>query len=150
MRGVVWLLLIFAVAVIAASTFGNNDGLVSIYWHPWRVDLSFNLFVLLMLVASIVLYALVQAVNALVGLPRRAHEWRLLQRERIAQLARHRCEVRRQLASAARTARGRRRLGLRRVRLLVLVGNRYGAEQIALIVIHRLSSQRSLPLASSL
>lgn len=87
MRGVVWLLLIFAVAVIAASTFGNNDGLVSIYWHPWRVDLSFNLFVLFMLVASIVLYALVQAVNALVGLPRRAHEWRLLQRERIAQAA---------------------------------------------------------------
>jgi HemY protein len=86
-RGVVWLLLIFAVAVIAASTFGNNDGLVSIYWHPWRVDLSFNLFVLFMLVASIVLYALVQAVNALVGLPRRAHEWRLLQRERIAQAA---------------------------------------------------------------
>ena len=87
MRGVVWLLLIFAVAVIAASTFGNNDGLVSIYWHPWRVDLSFNLFVLFMLVASIVLYALVQAVNALVGLPHRAREWRLLQRERIAQAA---------------------------------------------------------------
>jgi HemY protein len=86
-RLLVWLLLIFGVAVIAASTFGNNDGLVSIYWRPWRVDLSFNLFVLLLLGACVVVYAVVQATNALIGLPRRAHEWRLLQRERIAQAA---------------------------------------------------------------
>jgi HemY protein len=87
MRTVIWFLLLFAVAVLAASTFGANDGIVSVYWAPWRIDLSLNLFVLLLLGTCLVAYAVIQAVNALVGLPRRAHEWRVLQRERAAQAA---------------------------------------------------------------
>src|SRR5689334_18648790 len=87
MRLLVWLLLISAVAVIAATTFGRNDGLVSIYWQPWRVDLSVNLFVVAMLAGCVVIYMVIRATNALIGLPRRAQEWRALQRERIAQAA---------------------------------------------------------------
>ena len=87
MRGVIWLLLLFVAAVVVAATFGDNDGLVSIYWAPWRLDLSLNLFVLLLAGVCAVAYALVQAVNLLVGLPRRAREWRALQRERAAQAA---------------------------------------------------------------
>ncbi len=87
MRGVIWLVLLFLVAVVAATTLGSNDGLVSIYWGGWRTDLSLNLFVLLLLGSCVVLMSAVQALNALVGLPRRANAWRELRRERAAQLA---------------------------------------------------------------
>jgi HemY protein len=87
MRGVIWLVLLFLVAVVAATTLGSNDGLVSIYWSGWRTDLSMNLFVLLLLGTCMVLMSAVQALNALVGLPRRANAWRELRRERAAQQA---------------------------------------------------------------
>ncbi len=61
MRGVIWLVLLFVVAVVAATTLGSNDGLVSIYWRGWRTDLSLNLFVILVLVACGVLMSAVQA-----------------------------------------------------------------------------------------
>ena len=87
MRQVVWLLLIFAVAVLAASTLGANDGLVSIYWSPWRVDVSINVFVLVMLLLGGAGYAVIGAVSSLVGLPERAKAWRTRQREHAAQKA---------------------------------------------------------------
>ncbi|MDE2369081.1 MAG: heme biosynthesis protein HemY [Burkholderiales bacterium] len=87
MRGVIWLVLIFVVAVVAATTLGSNDGLVSIYWGSWRTDLSLNLFVIALVGACMLLMSAVQAINALVSLPRRAGEWRALRRERAAQAA---------------------------------------------------------------
>jgi HemY protein len=79
--------LLFVVAVVAATTLGSNDGLVSIYWSGWRTDLSLNLFVILLVVSCFVLMSAAQALNALVNLPRRASEWRALRRERAAQAA---------------------------------------------------------------
>jgi HemY protein len=32
MRSVIWLVLLCVVAVVAATTLGSNDGLVTIYW----------------------------------------------------------------------------------------------------------------------
>ncbi len=87
MRGVIWLVLLFAVAVVAASTLGNNDGLVSLYWSGWRTDLSLNLFVLLVLGGCLVLVWTVQALNLLLNLPKRAGQWRALRRERGAEAA---------------------------------------------------------------
>ena len=46
MRMVIWLVLLFVAAVVAALTLGNNDGLASFYWRGWRMDLSLNLFLL--------------------------------------------------------------------------------------------------------
>lgn len=85
MRQVVWLLMMFAVAVLAASTLGANDGLVSVYWSPWRIDLSINVFVILLLMAGGIAYLVIGAVTSLVGLPRRARVWRTQQREHAAQ-----------------------------------------------------------------
>jgi HemY protein len=85
MRTVVWILLLFVVAVLAATVLGANNGLVSIYWAPWRIDLSLNLFVLLMLASGALVYALVGAANRLIGLPDRARAWRVQRRERAAQ-----------------------------------------------------------------
>lgn len=87
MRSVVWTLLLFVVAVLAATILGANDGLVSIYWAPWRFDLSLNFFLLLMLLSGVLVYALVGAFNQLVGLPERARLWRVQRRERAAQAA---------------------------------------------------------------
>jgi HemY protein len=87
MRAVVWFVLLFVVAVVAATTFGANDGLVSLYWGGWRMDVSMNLFLLAMLGTCVALVTIMQAVNALVGLPRKAHEWRVARRDRTAQSA---------------------------------------------------------------
>ena len=87
MRRVILLILLFVVAVVAATALGSNDGLVSIYWGGWRSDVSLNLFVIVVLALCFVLMAAVQAINSLVSLPRRAGEWRALRRERAAQAA---------------------------------------------------------------
>ena len=63
MRAVVWFILLFVVAVVAATTFGRNDGLVSLYWSGWRVDLSLNLFIVLLLASCFVLLSAAQALR---------------------------------------------------------------------------------------
>ncbi|MEP7058376.1 MAG: heme biosynthesis HemY N-terminal domain-containing protein, partial [Caldimonas sp.] len=85
MRATIWFVLLFAVAVVAAAALGTNDGLVTFYWGKWRLDLSLNLFLLLLLGTCFLLVTLLQAVDALTGLPRRAREWRVARRDRTAQ-----------------------------------------------------------------
>ncbi len=87
MRGIIWLVLLFVVAVVAATTLGRNDGLVSIYFGAWRTDLSLNLFVILVLAACAVLMAAARSLSSLISLPQRAHEWRQLKRERAGHAA---------------------------------------------------------------
>lgn len=87
MRGIIWLVLLFVVAVVAATTLGRNDGLVSIYFGAWRTDLSLNLFVILVLAACAVLMAAARSISGLISLPQRAREWRELKRERAGQAA---------------------------------------------------------------
>jgi HemY protein len=87
MRGVIWLVLLFMAAVVAATTLGPNDGLVSIYWSGWRFDLSLNLFVIGLVLGCLALLFVMRALLSLVSLPERAHEWRLRRRERAAQAA---------------------------------------------------------------
>ena len=84
MRGVIWLILLFVAAVVAATALGRNDGLVSLYWAGWRTDLSMNLFLVLLLGSCALLILAVQAITALVSLPRRAGRWRALRKERAA------------------------------------------------------------------
>lgn len=85
MRWMIWLLLLFVVAVLAAGTLGANDGLVSIYWSPWRVDLSLNFFLLLLIAVGVVVHFCLGAVYALIGLPERARLWRIERRASAAQ-----------------------------------------------------------------
>jgi HemY protein len=87
MRNIVWIILLFGVAVLAASTLGTNDGLASFYWRGWRVDVSLNLFLLALLGSCFVIVTAIQALSALVGLPQRAREWRVARRDRTAQAA---------------------------------------------------------------
>lgn len=87
MRGVIWLVLLFTAAVVSATVLGRNDGLVSIYQGAWRIDLSLNLFLLLLLAAVVLVFVAFQAVSGLLALPTRAQTWRELKRERAAHAA---------------------------------------------------------------
>jgi HemY protein len=88
-RSIIWLVLLFVVAVVAAMTLGRNDGLVSIYFGRWRTDLSLNLFVVLVLLSCAVLMAAARSIQRLLSLPKRAHEWRQLRHERAAHARLH-------------------------------------------------------------
>jgi HemY protein len=66
---------------------GRNDGLVSLYWGGWRLDVSLNLFLLTLVLSSFALVSVINGFNALLSLPARAREWRVLRLERAAQSA---------------------------------------------------------------
>ena len=87
MRLTIWFVLLFAVAVVAATTLGTNDGLASFYWGAWRLDVSLNLFLLVLVGTCFLIVTVIQALNSLVGLPRRAREWRVARRDRSGQAA---------------------------------------------------------------
>ena len=87
MRSVIWFVLLFGAAVVAASTLGTNDGLVSVYAGTWRFDVSLNLFLLVLVGGCFALVSLIHAANRLIGLPERARLWRVARRERMAQAA---------------------------------------------------------------
>lgn len=87
MRGIVWLVMLCVVAVVAATTLGSNDGLVTVYWAGWRTELSLNLFLILLLAVCALLFSAAQALRSLLTLPERASEWRALRRERAAHAA---------------------------------------------------------------
>lgn len=85
MRIVIWFVLLFVVAVVCATTLGTNDGMVSFFWRVHRVDVSLNFFLLLVLEACFVLVVVMQGIRSLVGLPKRAREWRAVRKDRTAQ-----------------------------------------------------------------
>ncbi len=87
MRSVIWFVLLFGAAVVAASTLGTNDGLVSVYAGTWRFDVSLNLFLLVLVGGCFALVSLIHAADRLIGLPERARLWRVARRERMAQAA---------------------------------------------------------------
>ncbi len=87
MRPTIWFILLFAVAVVAATTLGANDGLVTFYWGAWRLDVSLNLFLFLLVGTCFLLVALIRGVSGLIGLPQRAREWRVARRDRAGQAA---------------------------------------------------------------
>jgi HemY protein len=82
MRAALWLLALFGVAVAIALFAGNNQGTVTLFWPPWRVDLSLNLVLLLLFAAFAFLHAALRALAALFDLPRQALRWRAQQKER--------------------------------------------------------------------
>lgn len=87
MRIALWLLALFGIAVAAALFAGNNPGSITLFWPPYRVDLSLNLVVLLLLGAFLTVHLALRALAALFAIPREARQWRLRQRERGMQQA---------------------------------------------------------------
>jgi HemY protein len=82
MRATLWLLALFGIAVAGALFAGNNQGSVTLFWPPYRLDLSLNLVLLLLVGAFLFLHAAFGALAALFDLPRQALRWRTQQKER--------------------------------------------------------------------
>ena len=61
MRAALWLLVLFAIAVAVALFAGNNQGSITVFWPPYRVDLSLNLVLLLLVAAFLLLHAALRA-----------------------------------------------------------------------------------------
>ncbi|RZI96972.1 MAG: heme biosynthesis protein HemY [Variovorax sp.] len=82
MRIALWLLALFGIAAAVALFAGNNQGTITVFWPPWRVDLSLNLVLLLLLGAFVMLHLALRGLSALFSLPRQARQWRMQQKER--------------------------------------------------------------------
>ena len=80
MRTLFWLLALFALAVGVSLAAGYNDGYVLIVLPPWRVDLSLNFFVVLLVGGFILGHILLRAIAATLRLPRAVREYRLRKR----------------------------------------------------------------------
>ena len=82
MRAAFWLLALFGIAVAVALVAGNNQAVVTVFWPPHRVDISFNLTVLLLAGLFLLLYLALRALSAVFSLPVEARRWRAQQKER--------------------------------------------------------------------
>jgi HemY protein len=87
MRFVVWLILLALAAVLAAGVLGSNEGVVTVYRGAWRLDLSLNLFLFLLVLTCFIVVTVMRTVQSLVSLPERARVWRVGRRDRAAQAA---------------------------------------------------------------
>ena len=81
-RAALWFMALFGVAVASALVAGNNQAVVTVFWPPHRVDISFNLTVLLLVGLFMLLYVALRALAAAFSLPLEARRWRAQQRER--------------------------------------------------------------------
>lgn len=84
MRAALWLVSLFAVAVATALLASNNAGTVSIFWAPYRLDLSLNLVLFALVLILLTLHWAQRALTAMFELPKQAKRWRLQQKERAA------------------------------------------------------------------
>jgi len=87
MRAALWLISLFGLAAAAAWMAGHNQGTVTLFLAPYRIDLSLNLVLLVLGGVVLVVVLAQQALSALLSLPRQAKRWRLQQKERAAHAA---------------------------------------------------------------
>jgi HemY protein len=80
MRALAWLLALFGMAVALALLVGNNQGSVTLYWAPYRIDVSLNLVLLLLFGGFVLMHLALRGLSALFSIPRQAQRWRLQQR----------------------------------------------------------------------
>ncbi len=87
MKTAFWFVGLFALAVALALLMGQNSATVTLFWAPYRVDMSFNLVLALVLAAFLLGYFSLRSMAALQSLPRRAARWRESRRERAVHAA---------------------------------------------------------------
>ena len=87
MRAALWFLGLFGVAVAIALFAGNNQGTITVYWPPYRVDLSLNLVVLVLALFFLVLHVALRSLAALFAMPGHARSWRIQHQERAMHVA---------------------------------------------------------------
>jgi len=83
MRSVFWLLALAALAVALALLVGHNDATLTLFWSPYRFDVSFNFAIFCLIVGFVLLYVAMRAFALLRDLPVQAQRWRSQQVERV-------------------------------------------------------------------
>lgn len=83
MRAVLWLMALFGVASASALFAAGNPGTVTLFWPPWRIDLSLNLALLVLVVSFLVLHLALRGFATFASIPAQARRWRAQQRERL-------------------------------------------------------------------
>ena len=81
MRGALWITFLFAIAVIVALFASSNGGHITIYFPPYRLDTSLNLFIATILGIFIVSLLAWRTFAAVLDLPKQAAAYRRKQRE---------------------------------------------------------------------
>ena len=76
-----------AAAIALALLVGSNDANLTLFWQPYRIDLSLNLVLLLLLAAFVAVHVALRALAALFEMPRQARRWRAQQKERATHAA---------------------------------------------------------------
>ena len=87
MRAALWFLALFGIAAAIALFAGNNQGTVTLFWPPYRVDVSLNLVLLLLALLFFTLHTASRALSALFAIPGQAKRWRLQHQERAMHMA---------------------------------------------------------------
>ena len=81
MRVALWFLGLFGVAVSLALFVSNNEGTITVFWPPYRVDLSLNMVVVLLGLLFLLVHLALRALAALFALPGQARSWRVRHQE---------------------------------------------------------------------
>ena len=76
MRGLLWVLALFALAVGISLAMHVNHGYVLLVLPPYRAEISLNLAILLLLLGFAALYGFLRAASLTLSLPRRVREYR--------------------------------------------------------------------------
>lgn len=76
MRGLLWLLTLAALAVGLSLAARYNDGYVLVVLPPWRMEMSLNLLLVLLVAGFLLLHLLLRAVVATLGLPAKVQAFR--------------------------------------------------------------------------
>ena len=82
MRAALWFLALFGGAVAIALFAGNNEGTVTFFWPPYRLDVSMNLVLFALLGIFLLLHLALRALSLLLSLPSQARSWRARRLER--------------------------------------------------------------------
>jgi HemY protein len=83
MRAVFWLMALFGVAAASALFAAGNPGTVTLYWPPYRIDMSLNLVLVLLAAGFVLLHLALRGFSAFASIPAQARRWRLQHRERM-------------------------------------------------------------------
>ncbi len=80
MRRAVWLILVLSAGVGLALLLHFQHGNVSILWAPYRIDLSVNFAVILLLLTFVIMYLVIRAASQTMSLSQRVTEYRARRR----------------------------------------------------------------------
>ena len=89
MRALLWLLLLFALAIGFTLAGQFNPGYAILVYPPYRIELSLTLFILLLVAAMLVLQWIGRAATATFSLPALARRWREERRQQAGRTALH-------------------------------------------------------------